>query len=91
MAANSDLTPGTWVTFTSDSRLRLVKEGHREQLGIQEGLLIGEQQQAVIVQKITPDSYTIIFPDTQMFGWVYSYEIVADLAKPKLQLSFVKQ
>lgn len=91
MGVNSDLEPGTWVMFTSDSRLRHLKEGNREQLGMQDGLLIGENKRAVVVQKISNDSYTVIFPDTQTFGWCYSYEFVADLHAAKLPLKFVKQ
>lgn len=86
---------GTWVKFTADARLRkLTDDGLREQMSMGEGALIGEDLEAVVVQPIStgpnqPEiGYTVFFPEKNLFGWVYNYELyVQDPLRPKHQLN----
>lgn len=86
-------TPGTWVKFTSDARLRKITDkGVLEQRNLTEGLLIGENKEAVLVQQMGNDAYTVVFPDTGHFGWVYTYEfyLMQNKAPEKLALKSMK-
>lgn len=86
------IAPGTWVKFTADARLRnITKEGLREQAGMHEGAMIGEVAEAVVVQKIGHDAFTVVFPEQNLFGWVYAHEAyVSDPRRPLEKLDFVK-
>lgn len=84
---------GTWVKFTADARLRKITDkGVTEQKNMGEGLTIGEQKEGVLVQAVGPDAYTVVFPDTGHFGWVYNYEFYVLPNRPlhKLNLKPVK-
>ncbi len=88
---NSGILPGTTVKFTSDSRLRkIAKDGVRSQSSMNEGMIIGEQAEAVITQVLS-DGYIVYFKEHNLVGWVYNYELyVKDPnAKPE-KLNFVK-
>lgn len=79
---------GTWVRFTADARLRKITDkGVPEQKAIAEGLLIGENKEAVIVQPLGTDAYTVVFPDTGHFGWTYNYEFYVIPNKAPLTLN----
>jgi hypothetical protein len=83
---------GTWIKFTADARLRkITDQGVQEQRNMGEGLLIGEQAEAVIVQQMGQESYTVYFPEGQHFGWVYNYEFWVQQGRPLLELKLVPQ
>lgn len=79
---------GTWVKFTSDSRLRKISDkGVPDQKAMGEGVLIGENKEAVLVQPLGTDAYTVFFPDLDLFGWVYTYEFVVLRTKEPMKLT----
>jgi hypothetical protein len=86
------IAPGTWVKFTADARLRSFnKDGQRDQRGMHEGVLIGEQDHAVVTQALGIDAYAVLFPEKNFVGWVYNHECyVEDPRKPLEKLNFVK-
>ena len=86
------IVAGTWVKFTADARLRQVtKEGAREQRNMHEGLLIGEQERALVTQAMGSDAYAVFFPERNFIGWVYNHELyVENPAQPPEKLNFVK-
>ena len=86
------LVSGTWVKFTSDGRLRKITDkGVQEQRNMGEGMIIGEKAEGVIVQKMGNDSFTIIFPDTNVFGWCYTYELYEQVGRTPHVLKLVPQ
>jgi hypothetical protein len=99
MTMYGKLPPGTWIQFNADSRLRQINaKGQREQQGMGEGVLIGEvntntgkRTEAVVVQPIGEDAHTVYFPEKNMFGWCWNYEVLVNDKKPTLQLNLVKQ
>lgn len=83
---------GTWIKFTSDARLRKITDkGIQEQKNMGEGLTIGEKAEAVIVQQMGADSYTVVFPDTGFYGWVYNYEFYVQAGRTPHPLKLVPQ
>lgn len=86
------IAAGTWVKFTADGRLRSIsKEGSRSQSGLHEGLLIGEQERAIVTQTAGADSYIIFFPEKNMIGWCYAHECyVENPRQPLAKINFVK-
>lgn len=82
------LPAGTWVKFTADARLRKITDkGVMEQKNLAEGLQIGELKEAVIVQPVGSDAYTVVFPETGHFGWVYTYEFYTQPTRPLYNLT----
>ena len=90
---NENIPQGTRVKFTADARLRQVTpEGKRIQSSMNEGTVIGEKLEGIVVQRLGADGYTVIFKEGGHFGWVYNYElyVIDPHAKPE-QLNLVPQ
>ncbi len=83
---NENIPQGTRVRFTADARLRQVTAtGQRVQSSMNEGTVIGEKLEALVVQRLGADGYTVIFKEGGHFGWVYNFElyVVDPMAKPE--------
>lgn len=92
MATNSDLRPGTWVSFTADARLRKITDtGVREQRGFGDGIYIGEGKEAIVAQNLGDNTYTVVIPEGNYFGWVYNYEVIQVPNRPLANINFQKK